>query len=97
MKENLWRIASTKLHKNESQRIQFGSATDVVCFRPIRGEMFIERATTRDFFSLQRSETHAIAGTLRSAGAPLIEFIALSINISPLGRSNNDLLQVEST
>ena len=29
----------------------------VVAFAPIRGEMFIERATVKDFFSLQRSET----------------------------------------
>jgi hypothetical protein len=28
----------------------------VVAFAPIRGEMFIERAIAKDFFSLQRSE-----------------------------------------
>src|SRR6059036_464256 len=27
------------------------------CLRPIRGEMFIEHATAKGFFSLQRSET----------------------------------------
>jgi hypothetical protein len=66
--------------------------------------MFIEQATGKDFFSLQWSETsirHApLPETLRSAGAPLIQFIALSINIPPLmGRRHNVLLrfQVEFT
>jgi hypothetical protein len=55
--------------------------------------MFIERATAKDFFSLQRSETSFVSRTIAENIAlrwsATIEFIALSINISLLWSENN--------
>ena len=73
----------------------------LVARRPIRGEMFIERATDKNSFSLQRSETSVDltdhTETLRFAGARAIKLIALSIDISLLWSENELHLEVEFT
>jgi hypothetical protein len=61
------------------------------CLSPIRGEMFIELVTAKDFFSLQRSETSAdlalLPETLRSAGAPLIVRSVIYKHLAPMERN----------
>jgi hypothetical protein len=67
---------------------------NIVTLRPIRGEMFIESPASKRFFPAPAERNmnpgHVpLPETLRSAGARLIGFVVLSINIS-LRRSENE-------
>jgi hypothetical protein len=65
---------------------QLGSATDRYCFRPMRGEMFIERATAK--FLLAPAERNMsgsrapLPETLRSAGAKRVALLHLEVEFT---------------
>ncbi len=71
----------------ELSGFNFEVQQNIVALRPIRGEMFIESATSKKFF-LAPAERNIVwsdvpmTETLRSAGARVIELEAVSINIS---------------